>query len=133
MTSLTRERFAQLTKDLVDGTMHHVDTAKVEIAFNVRQDGIIEYSARHVGLGINLTVSVREAELIPQKKQLISDVAQIKWSADPARMARLARKLNMPEVELPAFLRQMGYSAESINNGRAIELFLRALLKTNIR
>jgi molecular chaperone DnaK len=40
---------------------------KVEVAFCVRQDGIVHYSARHIGLGVNLTVGVRHGDKAPHK------------------------------------------------------------------
>ncbi|PWU00928.1 MAG: hypothetical protein C5B53_03410, partial [Candidatus Melainabacteria bacterium] len=40
---------------------------KVEIAFCIRQDGIVHYSARHIGLGVNLTVGVHQGERVPHK------------------------------------------------------------------
>ena len=43
------------------------DETKVEIAFCVRHDGIIHYSARHIGLGVNLTVNAQSAERITHK------------------------------------------------------------------
>jgi molecular chaperone DnaK len=50
---------------------------KVEIAFCVRQDGIVHYSARHVGLGVNLTLGVHQAGRVPHKsRQIEAKLAQ---------------------------------------------------------
>ena len=105
------------------------DDAKVEVAFNVRHDGTLDYSARHIGLDINLLVNVRDGE--PQEFKIRNCMVggAVRRSFDPVRLNRLARKLGMSVDDALNMLRQLRYSPMSINDGTAIEKLIRSLRK----
>lgn len=72
---------AEENTPLVDLTINNcpptsAQETKVEIAFCVRQDGIVHYSARHVGLNVNLTVNVGSDARAPHKPSWFESILQ---------------------------------------------------------
>jgi len=106
---------------------------KVEVSFHVRADGTIEYSAQHIGLAVNLPVSVRMGERpVYVNRRWLTQAPPTHRKQDPKRLARLARKLNLSADvrKVYATLRQLGYDSISIADGTAVEKMIRALRRT---
>jgi molecular chaperone DnaK len=104
--------------------------AKVEVTFHVRADGTIEYSAQHIGLGVNLPVSVRAGErAVYVNQRWLTEAPPTHRKQDPKRLERLARKLNLSAdvKNVYATLRHLGYDSASIADGTAVEKLIRAL------
>jgi len=75
---------------------------KVEIAFCVRQDGIVHYSARHIGLGVNLTVGVNQGERVPHKSSRTeSKVQESTPAVTDAAVNALEAQFAAPAVRRP--------------------------------
>jgi molecular chaperone DnaK len=107
--------------------------AKVEVSFHVRADGTIEYSAQHIGLGVNLPVSVRTGErAVYVNQRWLTQAPPTLRKQDPKRLERLARKLNLSADvrNVYATLRQLGYDSVSIADGTAVEKLIRALRRS---
>lgn len=104
---------------------------KVEIAIMIRADGTADFSARHVELQVNLPVTVRRGLATPyaERAYKIAPENAPKRARDPERLARLCRKLNMPEAEAIATLKTLRYSQAEIENGTAIETLIRSLTR----
>jgi molecular chaperone DnaK (HSP70) len=109
---------------------------KVEVAFHVRGDGTIEYSARHVGLGVNLNVSALPGQrAIYVNQRWREEKPVLRRKQDPKRLERLARKLNTHGDVKAVYttLRQLGHDSVSIADGTAVEKLLRSLKRNKKR
>ncbi|MBK9141115.1 MAG: Hsp70 family protein [Candidatus Melainabacteria bacterium] len=104
--------------------------ARVEFTIHAANDGIVDFSARHLGLAVNLQVSVREGERMPAPREVLPELYDFgiaERGYDERRLLRLARVLNLSGIETLNFLTGKGHSIASINSGRAIEAMLRQL------
>ncbi|MBU6451697.1 MAG: Hsp70 family protein [Cyanobacteria bacterium REEB67] len=100
---------------------------QIELAVRVNQDGIISYGARHIGLGVALLVTALQDEKRHYKQGVERFLSASDIDVSGPRAQRLARILNMPLRLLPGALRGLGYVAEQIVSGQAIELALRKI------
>jgi len=104
--------------------------ARVEFTIHAANDGILDYSARHLKLAVNLQVTIREGERMPAPREVLPELYDFgiaERSYDQRRLLRLARVLNLSSIETLNFLTGKGHSIASINSGRAIEAMLRQL------
>lgn len=104
---------------------------KVEVAIMVRADGTTEFSARHVQLQVNLPLTILRGQATSSNQRILSLVPNKEDSrtADPDRVARLCRKLNMSKKEALTILQSLGYSRKEIESGTAVELVIFSLSK----
>lgn len=105
------------------------EEVELEIGFLLDQDGVIKYSARHVGLDVNLAVHFSPAENNIDKSCIdeVEEWRRLCEQMSSRRLDRLARKLNIDRERVFEALRQMGYTNKSIADGSAIEAMLHRL------
>jgi molecular chaperone DnaK (HSP70) len=102
---------------------------KIEIAVMARADGTVEFSARHVELQVNLPVTVLRGRATAFSAKFFMPELPRARVADPNRIARLCRKLNMSREEVLVALRSIGYSPQEIESGIAVEMLISKLAK----
>jgi molecular chaperone DnaK (HSP70) len=105
------------------------EEVELEIGFLLDQGGLIKYSARHVGLDVNLAVHFSLAENNIDKSCIdeVEEWRRLSEQLTSRRLDRLARKLNIDRERVFEALRQMGYTNKSIADGSAIEAMLHRL------
>lgn len=101
----------------------------VELGVIVSADGRVDFTARHMELMSPLSLSVREGERAPYRN-VIDELMVYRCRRSPgsaARVARLARKMNIAAELVPKTLRELGYLPDDIASGVAVEHMLKRL------
>lgn len=101
----------------------------VELGVIVSADGRVDFTARHMELMSPLPLSVREGERAPYRN-VIDELMVYRCRRSPgsaARVARLARKMNIAAELVPKTLRELGYLPDDIASGVAVEHMLKRL------
>jgi len=104
----------------------------VELGIIVSADGRVDYTARHMELMSPLPLSVREGERAPYRNVLdeLMDYRCQRSPGSAARVARLARKMNIVAELVPKTLRELGYLPDDIASGVAVEHMLKRLKRS---